>query len=122
MNTQTAARLIKENPELVDSGRKQLDAVLKRSATDPTFRHNLLTDPHKTLEEFTGQPISATYNIKFVESHGVPTIVLPDPAGPVAELSETELEAVSGGSDIVVTLALFAASMYLGMQIAKATS
>jgi hypothetical protein len=95
MNVQEIRRFAAENPEAIKEGQEQYKALLARSATDMEFRQKLLTDPRAAVAEFTGQPIPENFNVHFVENKGDATIVLPNPAN--AELSENELEAVSGG-------------------------
>lgn len=80
-----------------------LQGLLTRSSTDPEFRARLLADPRGALAEHTGVDAAllpdAVARIRFVEEgESAPgVVVLPATAGE-AELSETELETVSGGT------------------------
>ncbi|WP_396223499.1 hypothetical protein [Gemmatimonas sp.] len=98
-----------DNPETVKAGTDALQQVLARSTTDKEFRSQLLTDPRAALASVSGQPvdsISSDFNIVFIENRADATIVLPDYVDPAAELSETELETVAGGTDPVTSAAL----------------
>ena len=120
MNAQTASALISQNSEQVARGHQQLQAVLDRSATDKAFRQALIADPHKTLSEFTGETVPSEYNIAFIENVADVTVVLPNAIDEASELSEAELQAVAGGSEpVAIGLAIFAASMMLGITIAR---
>ncbi|WP_353265412.1 hypothetical protein [Gemmatimonas sp.] len=97
-----ARQFAQQNPEAVKAGTDALQQVLARSATDRAFRTQLLQSPHEALASFSGQPvdsISPDFNIAFVENTADATIVLPDYVDPDAELSESELETVAGGTD-----------------------
>jgi hypothetical protein len=78
---------------------KLLNDVLTRSASDQTFRSELIKDPHKAVRKATGVTLPQDLKIKFVEQ---PTdidalIVLPNFLTVDSELSDAELEAVAGG-------------------------
>lgn len=85
-------------PETEQQTRAQLKAILVRSTVDADFRHRLLTQPNATYSEATGNAVPAHINFKFVENRGGPTLVLP-PFG--EQLSDGELESVSGGTEPV---------------------
>jgi hypothetical protein len=88
------------DPEVARAGQAQMQALLARSVSDKAFRQKLLTDPRAGLAEFTGRDVAdipESLNVRFVENTADATIVLPDFVAP-AELSEGQLEAVSGGS------------------------
>jgi hypothetical protein len=76
-----------------------LQAVLERSTVDQDFRRQLLVDPRRAIQEGFGVSIPATFNVKFVEkAQGVDAlVVLPDFRRPDGELSDGDLESVSGG-------------------------
>ena len=78
-----------------------LEAVLDRSAVDAEFRKQLLAEPRRAILESFGITIPASFNVKFVEKdRGVDAlIVLPDFQPPGGELTDNDLEAVSGGHD-----------------------
>jgi hypothetical protein len=86
---------------MTSTSRRQqiLDAILKRAAVDPGFRQNLLTEPHQTIREVFGVVIPSTFTIRFVEKEpGVDAlVVLPELGAPDDELSDDDLETVSGG-------------------------
>ena len=77
-----------------------LEAVLERSTVDPKFREQLLVNPRRAILEGFGVGIPGTFNVKFIEKEkGVDAlIVLPEVRRPGGELSEDDLESVSGGA------------------------
>jgi hypothetical protein len=79
--------------------RRALQSILDRASTDLTFRERLLNDPRDAILESFGVMIPSSFRIKFVErGPGVDAlVVLPDVVSRSAELSDDELEAVSGG-------------------------
>jgi hypothetical protein len=78
---------------------QMLDAILQRSAIDLAFRRELLTNPRGAIEQAFGVVIPRTFNIRFIERDpGVDAlVVLPDARGGGGELSDADLEVVSGG-------------------------
>lgn len=104
MNAQELSR----NPEVIKQMQGQYEALLAKSATDVEFRKKLLSDPRAAVSEFTGKPVPADFNVRFVENTADATIVLPDAVDTNAELSENALEAVSGGW-IPIAAAIFGA-------------
>jgi len=83
------------DPQAVDSARKsheiarhaqeQIRRMLARSAVDMEFRRTLLSDPMAALEEATGMTPPASLRLRFIESLGYTTIVLPDPVVPAGQ-------------------------------------
>lgn len=100
----------------------QMRTMLAKSATDATFRSKLLTTPREALAEYVGVPatsIPQSFEVAFVEGHGVPTVVLPEAVDAAAELSDAELETVAGGSEIVagiITLAVATCELYRALR------
>jgi hypothetical protein len=108
MNTAEAVQYQHANPEVARQGQEKLQAMLARSATDMDFRRKLLENPRAAVSEFTGRPVPESFNVRFVDAQGEPTVVLPDYVDPNVALSDAELEAVSGGW-IAIAAALFCA-------------
>jgi hypothetical protein len=79
--------------------RKALQSILDRACTDMAFRNRLLTDPCGAIFDAFGVTIPPTFRIKFIErGPGIDAlVVLPDVARPAGELSDDDLESVSGG-------------------------
>jgi hypothetical protein len=79
-----------------------LEAVLERATVDAKFREQLLVNPRRAILEGFGVGIPSSFNVKFIEKEkGVDAlIVLPDVRRPEGELSEDDLEAVSGGAHV----------------------
>ncbi|HEX8691476.1 MAG TPA: hypothetical protein VF746_03480 [Longimicrobium sp.] len=104
---QQYAEAYRNDPEFKQKADEVVAQVLVRSSTDADFRRKLIESPAEALAEFTGTDASRFehLNIAFVENTGTATIVLPEPIGQ-AELSESELEAVAGGSEVVTILAV----------------
>jgi hypothetical protein len=78
---------------------RALQAILDRAATDRAFRQRLLVDPRPAILESFGVIIPATFRIKFIErdANVDALIVLPDAQHHGGELSDDDLETVSGG-------------------------
>jgi hypothetical protein len=78
-----------------------LTAVLSRAATDWDFRQQLLSDPCPAIERAFGVTIPPQFRVRFIERDAAldSLVVLPDFRGgvPDGEVSERELEAVTGG-------------------------
>lgn len=120
MNQIKVMEMVRDNPEIVQRGREQMASVLSRSASDPEFRNELLSDSRSALSRHLGSEIPAGANIAFVESApGTVTLVLPDPISATGQLDDAELEAVSGGVVLeLIALGVVAASYYwLGDQM-----
>lgn len=98
--------------------------LLARSATDADFRRKLVESPRAAFAEFTGRPESEfeNVNVRFVENKAQATFVLPAAVDASAELSESELEAVAGGSEIIGGALLVGAILtaaLIGVELAK---
>ncbi len=116
MNPATVTQRLRDDPRAVQQSKEALERMLARSATDRAFRERLLEDPRAAVAEFTGKPVSEipeSFNLRFVENTAGATIVLPDFADPTAELSESELETVSGGTTTLPCLGLVIALLTL---------
>ncbi len=87
--------------ENADQKRKQLEEnLIAKAMKDEVFRKNLLENPKAAIEEETGIKLPESINLKVVEEN--PSnfyLVLPPKIKPETEdeLSEAELEMVSGG-------------------------
>jgi hypothetical protein len=81
--------------------KRALDAVLARAAEDRQFRTWLLEDPKTAIQKTFGITIPQSFRIKFIEKSADldSLVVLPDFHGTDHELSERDLDAVSGGVD-----------------------
>ena len=97
------------SPERVQQASKRMAEVLTRSASDAEFRQQLLTDPRAAMSAHFGKEIPEPFQIRFIESQGIPTIVLPEVA--TGELSEADLEAVSGG--VILEVIAAGSALYL---------
>jgi hypothetical protein len=79
--------------------REVFQYVKRRARRDPAFREQLLESPRETLEAEFDIRLPDEFNIRFVENRGADlTVVLPDPSEPDNQLSEDELQNVSGGA------------------------
>jgi hypothetical protein len=93
--------------ENIDKQRKQLEEkLIARAMKDEAFRKTLLENPKAAIEEETGIKIPDAINLKVVEENpSTFYLILPPKINPEAEdeLSEAELEMVSGGYDPELT-------------------
>lgn len=73
--------------------------ILDRAAGDPEFRARLLANPNAAIQEQLGVPLPSTVTIRVIEEQpGEVVLVLPAQGiTSGTHLSDTELEAVSGG-------------------------
>jgi hypothetical protein len=92
-------------PTPLDNEREALDAVIARAETDTEFRAQLLSEPRVAIHAAFGVRIPDDFRIRFIErdSNIDALIVLPDlrmshPAAAAEELSEQDLEQVTGGA------------------------
>ena len=87
----------------IDKQRKQLEEkLIVKAMKDESFRKNLLENPKAAIEEETGIKLPESINLKVVEENpSTFYMVLPPKINPETEdeLSEAELEMVSGGYD-----------------------
>jgi hypothetical protein len=82
---------------LPDKGGKFGQAV-KRAIQDPTYRHQLESNPHDTVKELTGIDMPAGMRLAVYQN--TPTsihLVVPPQYDPSGELSDAQLEMVAGG-------------------------
>lgn len=95
--------------------RRDLEAMIARkSLTDPAFREEFLADPGACFTKYLNVP--AANLPKFVvheETPGSWHIVLPPVPQPMRELSDEELEQVSGG--LIVEAVVITAVLSLGI-------
>ncbi len=80
--------------------RRLLEArLITRAMEDPAFHDLLAANPRAAFEEEMGVPMPAALKLQVLE---VPddtlVLALPPKPGPAGELSDAELDAVSGGS------------------------
>ncbi len=88
------------SPEIEHQARQQLDALFARSTVDMSFRSRLLSEPNAAYAEQTGNEIPSGVQFKFIEKKdGKMTIVLPPFGSSRPDLSDAELEMVSGGTE-----------------------
>lgn len=74
-------------------------AVIERSSTDAEFRALALSDIYGAIKEVSGVEVPREFKINITDGTGYHVnIVLPEVRGAADELTETELEAVAGGS------------------------
>jgi hypothetical protein len=87
--------------------RQQLEQrLIEKALSDEAFKKLLLENPVEAIEKETGMKIPESYNVKaLAEDSRTFYVVVPyvQPADEDLELTEAELEAVSGGDSIYVT-------------------
>jgi hypothetical protein len=107
---------------LADPNAKQQTAefmrgVIERSTTDARFRTKLLSDSTAALAEHAGVPADKiTGRINFVQHENAPMVVLPKFGADLTQLSENQLETVSGGTDPFTLGVLFVEGVILGVE------
>jgi hypothetical protein len=87
--------------ENIDKQRKHLEQkLIAKAMKDETFRKSLLENPKAAIEDETGIKLPETFNLKVVEEDAATFfLILPPKINPGTEdeLSEAELDMVSGG-------------------------
>jgi len=84
------------------TGRTELERrIIGRSLEDDSFRQRLLEDPKTTVEEELGTRLPESVQVRAVQESAQTIYLVLPPATQqeVDELSDLELEAVSGGWD-----------------------
>jgi hypothetical protein len=83
-----------------ESERRALDSIVARATLDRAFRQLLLADPRRAIRDELGLTIPSHFRIKFIERGPEldALVVLPDFRDGTEQLSDDELEAVSGGA------------------------
>jgi len=80
---------------------KVVKTVSERSLNDVQFRKELVSHPHRAIQEATGAIVPDTVRLQFVDQGAAHlTIVLPPMAVSEDELSEQQLETVAGGKGL----------------------
>jgi hypothetical protein len=96
----STSRIAPPVPPSPESDNAVLAAVLSRSETDVAFRKRLIAEPHEAILAEFGVRIPAQLRIRFMERDPDvdALVVLPDLRVPVEELSDKDLEHVTGGA------------------------
>lgn len=75
-----------------------IEAFVRKASTDAAFRALALKDPATAVKQLTGKSLPDGFKIAAVDKAGADmVVVVPDLVKADGELSESELEAVSGG-------------------------
>jgi hypothetical protein len=89
--------------ENLNQKRQQLEqALIEKAMNDGAFRKELIANPKEIIEKETGMKLPEAFNVKVLEENPQSFyLVLPAKVQPGSEdeLSEAELEMVSGGYD-----------------------
>jgi hypothetical protein len=77
------------------------DKIVEQASKNPKYHQQLMADPRRLMEKQLGTTIPKNVNIKVLQE-GIDTyyIVLPAFAKEGAELSDSDLEKVAGGSTV----------------------
>jgi len=77
---------------------KVVKTVLDRSLNDAQFRKELVSHPHRAIQEATGEIVPDSVRLQFIDQSAAHlTVVLPAMKVSEDELSEQQLETVAGG-------------------------
>jgi hypothetical protein len=87
------------SPENLDK-QQLMAAILSRAATDLAFRSGLLSDPRRTIEDAFAVVVPGGYRVRFIEKGPDldALVVLPDARPAQAELTDSDLDSVRGGT------------------------
>ena len=109
--------------EQQQKGQELLDTIIKKSWEDEAFKQELIANPKTTFEEVIGKEIDSDKTIFVEDQTNTDFVYLNIPAKPnldELELTDEELESVSGGTDVIVGVAAvslgFAAFTYFQSQ------
>ncbi|VEP18768.1 conserved hypothetical protein [Hyella patelloides LEGE 07179] len=84
-----------------------------RALKDPNFRQRLLDNPKEVIEETSKSLLPENTKISICEEEpGSIYLVIPAMPTKVNELSEAELQAIAGGSDVKTTVKAFASGFF----------
>jgi hypothetical protein len=83
-----------------EAQQQALEKILARASEDAEFRSQLLGNPRQAIFDAFGIRIPGSFRVKFIEKDPDvdALIVLPDYRQPDGELSDRDLETVSGGA------------------------
>jgi hypothetical protein len=94
-----------------------INDLVKKSIEDPTFKKELLDNPHLAIESVYGNTISKKMNIVVEEQSNPAYIYFNIPAKPninEVELTDEQLELVSGGEFILAGAAIIIGAGLVG--------
>jgi hypothetical protein len=86
--------------DLLAQAREAMESVLARSAVDMEFRQLLLASPREALRVHFGRSIPEGLNVRFVESFGGATLVLPEPLS-ARERADARAAAAGGTAELL---------------------
>ncbi|RXZ82287.1 hypothetical protein EBB07_11480 [Paenibacillaceae bacterium] len=79
--------------------KETVSAVVSKAGSDAEFRALAVSDIYAAIKSATGHEVPQDFKIQVVDGAGYHVnVVLPELRGAEDELTETELEAVAGGS------------------------
>ena len=95
--------------------------LIEKAWKDPEFKREVVADAKGTLERHLGRKLPANLTI-VVHEEDQNTLHFSIPPAPsnVSELSDDELESVSGGTEIVVMATLVVATVVAGSAVGTA--
>jgi hypothetical protein len=85
-----------------DEVKEAVKQVVEKARQDEKFRDLVLADVYAAVKEVTGKEVPREFKMNVIDGSGYhATIVLPPVRKEAGELTDTELEAVAGGSKFI---------------------
>jgi hypothetical protein len=99
-----------------------LAQLVERASTDEDFRARCLRAPEATLQSLVDQPLPEGMRVRMIDGRGADmTVILPPAAAVPGELTENDLESVSGGTVCIASCGVSCVATCLCMGVPTLT-